>query len=174
MATIESIATPLTHGVCLVDEADLALVADWNWWSQTAGDAVYVRGYRIGQWGAGSHSYLHRHLCGLGPWRETRLDVDHVNRNPLDNRRRNLRVVTRSRNLLNTVVRAGGSSRFRGVSLDRRSGKWKAYIKVNGRHRHLGLFAVEEEAARAYNVAALAAWDDAAPLNDIGGDSCSP
>lgn len=53
------------------------------------------------------------------------------------------------------------SGRFRGVSYDRTRDKWCAWI----RHTFLGRFATEEEAARAYDRAALALWGDEAATN---------
>jgi hypothetical protein len=43
------------------------------------------------------------------------------------------------------------SSRFRGVAWCKRSAKWKASLTVRGRRRHLGYFADEADAARAYD-----------------------
>ena len=57
------------------------------------------------------------------------------------------------------------SSRFRGVHLERRTGKWVARIKVEQRQRHLGLFDEEHDAALAYDRAALDAWGDRAKVN---------
>jgi AP2-like factor (ANT lineage) len=45
-------------------------------------------------------------------------------------------------------------SRYRGVTLHRKTGKWQAAIKYNNHNYHLGLFASEEAAARAYDIAA--------------------
>lgn len=168
MARIQGTATPLTHGICLVDEADLPLVAEWNWWSQLSAGVAYVRGYPLGQWDSNASMYLHRCLHGLGRWRETRLDVDHINRNPLDNRRCNLRVTTRSQNLANSGGRPTKSSRFRGVSWNAKKARWRAVIKVGGRFIDLGVFPCEEDAANAFNVAAKEAWGDYALLNEVG------
>ena len=55
--------------------------------------------------------------------------VDHVNRNPLDNRRCNLRYVTPSQNSTNSSIRSDNTSGYRGVSLNKISKKWIAKIK---------------------------------------------
>jgi len=60
---------------------------------------------------------------------------------------------------------AGKSSQYRGVSWNKAVGRWYAHITGANRPRHIGVFAVEEEAARAYDAAALAAWGEHARLN---------
>jgi hypothetical protein len=47
-------------------------------------------------------------------------------------------------------VLAGVTSQHRGVHWDKSRSKWKAQIQVGGKQRHLGYFAAEEEAAKAY------------------------
>lgn len=74
--------------------------------------------------------------------------VDHENRNRLDNRRKNLRVVSRAENNQNLTPRRGCSSPHRGVSWHRSSQKWRAYATLNGKQHALGLFVDEAEAAR--------------------------
>lgn len=77
--------------------------------------------------------------------------IDHKNINPLDNRIENLRVVNVSQNTRNQNKRKNCSSKYRGVSRDRN--KWRADIQIDGKHKHLGLFDIEEEAAECYKKA---------------------
>ena len=90
--------------------------------------------------------YLHREIMGLGQARDGDPDVvvDHINRDPRDNRRANLRMVSRAENNQNRQRR--GSSRFRGVARAR-SGRWWAYGTVSGETSHLGTYDTEAEAA---------------------------
>lgn len=74
-------------------------------------------------------------------------DVDHVNGDRMDNRWTNLRLVTRQDNLRNQGVRTDNTSGQIGVHLDKRSGKWFAYIGVGGGKREsLGTYETFEEA----------------------------
>ena len=68
--------------------------------------------------------------------------VDHINRNPLDNRIENLRVLTNQQNQWNNNAK--------GYHWDKRSNKWEAQIRVNGKSKYLGLFTEEEDAHQAY------------------------
>lgn len=74
-------------------------------------------------------------------------EIDHINGDRADNRWINLRLVTRSQNNMNAVIRSNNTSGVKGVSFDRRRGLWSAEIKVNGKKTFLGRFATIEEAA---------------------------
>ncbi len=76
--------------------------------------------------------------------------TDHINHNGLDNRKENLRACTRSQNLGNRLIQKH-SSRFKGVSFYRPTGKWAAYIGINKKKQHLGYFQKEEDAALEYD-----------------------
>lgn len=93
--------------------------------------------------------------------------IDHVNGDRLDARRDNLRVATPAQNQANRKKAEGKTSRYKGVSRTRR-GKWYAQITVNYVAINLGTFACEEEAARAYDAAAVEHFGDFARLNFPG------
>lgn len=101
------------------------------------------------------------------------LVVDHINRNPLDNRRQNLRIVTHSENMRNTQRTRTDrvSCNYRGVTATGNRKKWMSKIKVEGRWHYLGSFVAAEDAARAYDAAARDAHGAFAVLNfpDDGG-----
>lgn len=90
------------------------------------------------------HFRLHRELLGLSE-SDTR-EVDHINRDRLDNRRCNLRVVTHAQNGQN-VPAQGGTSPHRGVSFCRQTGRWRAHVMIDGKQNQLGRFDTEQEAA---------------------------
>jgi hypothetical protein len=92
--------------------------------------------------------------------------VDHINRDKLDNRRANLRVVTPKQNVWNSERgKNQGLSKYKGVTWDRRSKKWRAVLCADGKHIRLGYFTDEEDAARAYDRAALKYKGEFAVLN---------
>ena len=55
---------------------------------------------------------------------DSSLQVDHINHDTLDNRKRNLRVVTVSQNNMNKDVRSDNTSGHTGVTFDKKSGKY--------------------------------------------------
>ncbi|MCK4260726.1 MAG: HNH endonuclease [Halanaerobiales bacterium] len=75
-------------------------------------------------------------------------EIDHINRKPLDNREKNLRRVTHSQNLQNQSIRFDNTSGYKGVSWSKRSQKWRAYITINNKEKHLGYFTKIEEAVK--------------------------
>ncbi len=83
-----------------------------------------------------------------------RLDVDHRNGNPLDNRCCNLQAVTRQQNIQKAVTHSNSSSGIKGVSFRKDSNKWRADIRVNRKNINLGTYLTKEEATTAYNQAA--------------------
>jgi hypothetical protein len=107
----------------------------------------------------GQYTRLHTFLTG---WRR----VDHEDGDPMNNQRYNLRKATEAQNAANMGKQARPTtSRFKGVSSDRRSG-WRAYITVDGQRASLGGgYDSEEDAAVAYDLAAIGAFGEFARLN---------
>ena len=89
--------------------------------------------------------------------------IDHKNSNTLDNRKENLRLCTQSENMKN--MRSGSNKHgYRGVSKTS-PGTFNAAIRVNGTPKYLGSFRTLEDAARAYDVAAIREHGEFAKLN---------
>jgi hypothetical protein len=93
--------------------------------------------------------------------------VDHIDHNGLNNQRSNLRICTNKKNTWNSRSMGVHSSRYKGVSWDKRRGNWSSDIHPNGKHIYLGAFKKEEDAAKAYNEAALIHYGEFANLNII-------
>lgn len=93
--------------------------------------------------------------------------VDHINGDTLDNRRTNLRFCTKSENAHNRKASIGGTSKYKGVTWRKDWGKWVAQIKVAGKKLSLGGYSKEEEAALAYNEAALKYFGEFSKLNNL-------
>ena len=91
------------------------------------------------------------------------LVIDHINRNPLDNRRENLRLITRSSNQQNRNKPKNNTSGYKGVW--KQGSKWVAQIRANRKKYTKGLFNTPEEAAMAYNEMAIKLHGNCAVLN---------
>ena len=92
--------------------------------------------------------YLYHQVLNVLPWvlRLQGLEVDHINCDPLDNRKENLRVATRKENMRNTTFYAYRQ----GICLDNTHNKWKAYIDQPDLPRiNIGTFSSEQEAQAA-------------------------
>lgn len=148
----------LTKGkFALVDDGDYEMLMKWCWYFTSTGYAANKGGVDRGR-----IVYMHRYIvdCPEG------MVVDHIDGDKLNNHRGNLRIVTASQNLMNTKrLRKGAKSVFKGVSAASTKGKWRAYIKAYGKYEHLGHFNTEEEAAIAYDAAALKYFGEYASLN---------
>lgn len=92
--------------------------------------------------------------------------IDHRNGDSLDNRRENLRPATRAQNRRNAVkTRRKTSSKYNGVSLEKKSRSWKMQLRRNGRTISSGRFKNEIDAAKAYDKAAKKYFGEFARLN---------
>lgn len=100
--------------------------------------------------------YLHRCVMErvLGRSLLSKETVDHVNRNPLDNRRSNLRIASIAEQQYNKVMMSNNTSGYKGVFWNTARKKWNAKINVNKKQVHLGYFNTPEEAHAAYCEAA--------------------
>jgi hypothetical protein len=109
---------------------------------------------------------MHRHILGLS---QGDPEVDHVNGDRLDNRRANLRFPpTRSEAMANQAKQQRlTSSRYKGVTWSKYAKRWSAQIKINRKMRYLGYFDTQEEAALAYNAAAIEVWGEFAHPNVV-------
>ncbi len=147
------------------DKQDDALIERHTWFiGGSDGRKRYV--YRQVRTKSGKQSiYLHRELMAV----PRGIEVDHINGDSLDNRRCNLRLASRLQNVANRGPNNGQNktSKYKGVSLDRRNGKWVASMYEHRRRIKIGSFDSEAEAANAYNRAALDRFGEFAYQNDI-------
>lgn len=100
--------------------------------------------------------------------------IDHEDTNPSNNRIENLRAATQSENQQNTKLRSNNTSGFKGVGFHKVTAKYAAYIRLNGKSSHIGLFSCPKEAALAYNKAAKELFGEFARLNKIESSSKIP
>lgn len=86
------------------------------------------------------------HKSGYVYGRYNNMQVDHINKNKLDNTRPNLRIVTRLENLQNKSTYKNNKCSTQGVSFIPRLNKWRARIYINGKEIHIGMFKSRDEA----------------------------
>jgi len=142
-----------------VDVADYPAVELYRWCSHNQG---YARA-KVWDTATKKQTTLLMHRLLLTPPAD--MHIDHIDGNPSNNRRSNLRLATSQQNAGNSKKQAGCSSQYRGVSWDKRDKKWRAQVRQNGRQKYLGLFTDEAEAALAYNTAAVELFGEFAKLN---------
>ena len=137
---------PLTRGhTAIIDAADVPLVEGFNWSALVLSRHVYA--YRQSRAGCSLvTTYMHRLLASPSDG----LLVDHIDCNSLNNRRSNLRLVSKAQNQLNVRLRATSKSGAKGVSWCSTRNAWEARIALNGQGRFLGYYSSVADAAAAY------------------------
>ena len=153
---------PLTQGqVALVDAADYDWLMQWRWYAVRCKHTFYAG--RNEPRGNGVRHSIRMHCVILGA---TDAEfVDHSNHDGLDNRRSNIRIATPKDNASNRTAKLGKGSKFLGVCWHKGCGKWQVRISVGNKGTHIGMFACEVEAAKAYDAAARAHHGEFANLN---------
>lgn len=163
---------PLTQNqFTLVDDADFDWLNQWKWHAlkTTYGGFVAVRTTKINWQSNRKLIYMHRIITGC----PENMQIDHKNHNPLDNRKINLRICTRSQNQQNQRSCQNKSSRYKGVSFHKPSNCWVARIRYHKKGFHLGYFTNETDAAKIYDKKAKEFFGEFACINfPCGIESC--
>jgi len=142
---------PLTQGkFAKVDNEDFGLLKEINW---KFGKRGYAANTKLG--------YMHRLI--MKPDKD--MVIDHIDNDPLNNRKINLRVCHQHENVKNQLIRTGYSSIYKGVSWDKNRNKWISVISLNGANIHIGRFDTEIEAAKAYDAKAIYLFGEFAHTN---------
>lgn len=147
---------PLTQGQsAIVDESDYEWLSQYKWrayWNPTVRGFYAVRTVQI----TGEKPqtvWMHREILGLP--KGDRRQGDHINHETLNNTRFNLRIATPSQNTQNRTMQSNNTSGFKGVSYRSCKRKWRATIKANGKHIHLGYRETKEECIELYREASV-------------------
>jgi hypothetical protein len=140
-----------------VDPEDLPYLSQFRWTrlKKASGNSYAVR------FSNGRTIFMHREVAET----PAGLVCDHISGEGLDNRRCNLRNITRAENNFNRRAHRNSTSRFVGVSWSSRYRKWVSQIGVCKQVLFLGAFDDEEEAARVRDCAAFGLWGELARLN---------
>jgi len=149
----------------LIDDEDLEKIKEHIWHLQYAKTikGFYVNRHSKSIKGKRSCISLHRYIVDA----QRGEVVDHINHNTLDNRKENLRKCTHSQNSGNrNKMTQKCSSHYKGVTYNLKTNKYIATIQPNNTSVHLGYFETEDQAAIAYNIAAVKYFGEFARPND--------
>ncbi|MBW8040358.1 MAG: hypothetical protein FVQ85_10195 [Planctomycetes bacterium] len=149
---------PLTQGqYAIVDPERYEELAKHKWFAKRCDGRFYaVRSTKI------KNVKMHQVIMGT----EEGKVIDHINSNGLDNRKANVRFATSQQNSWNQRKQRGNSSsKYKGVSWEKKRKEWRARITFKGRVVHLGRFDTEKEAAMAYDDKAREFFGEFAWLN---------
>lgn len=157
---------PVGDTYALVDEDDFLKLNRISWHLQSTSSGIYYAATALKSGKQRHNANMHQMVLPLPKG----LQVDHKNRNGLDNRRDNLRAASPSQNHANQRTQKTNKwhSRFKGVT-QRRNG-WRAAIKINSKTKYLGDYRNEIDAARAYDEAALEYFGEFARTNLADGN----
>lgn len=147
------------NAFAMVDDEDFERVKHLHWYAhqKKVGKTIYVRA-ELGD------KYFSLHRLIMNP--PLGAVVDHKDRNGLNNLRSNLRVASFSQNAANqSKITKPSLSKFKGVTRNKSSKKWRAKIGVYKKYLHLGVFSSEAEAGKAYDIAAIKYHGEFACLN---------
>lgn len=144
----------------LIDDEDFEWLNQWKW--------SYAGGYAQAYMGGGRKNpikmQLHRYIMCTPEGMST----DHINGDGLDNRKSNLRICTHKQNMYNVGARRPRNRPGKYVGVEQLpGGSWRARIRPDKRNIHIGCYITEEEAAEAYNRAAIKYYGSFAKLNEV-------
>lgn len=141
MAKIDISTPKYPNQFAIVDNEDFGWLNQWKWRTHSKGYAIRMAGGR-----KNAHNiYMHKLINNTPDGFET----DHINQNKLDNRKDNLRSVTRTQNKLNTGLWKKNTSGYKGVTWNKQISKWQSQIGLNNKNIILGYFNDIKEASLA-------------------------
>jgi hypothetical protein len=135
----------------LIDEEDLALVSQYRWYiNKSKIPRKNHRYFRTQQLYNPKPYIILLHRLIMGCVCNDGLFIDHINCNPFDCRKENLRICTPQQSAKNCRKYSTNTSGYKGVCWNRKRVMWEAQISVNNKHIHLGFFKSRLTAYAAY------------------------
>ena len=155
----------LTQGkVAIVDDEMYDYLNQWKWFAnKQKNDKFYVGRRILVSNKKQSTIWMHRFI--MNP--KKGMVIDHLDGNPLNNQKNNLRICTQSENLRNRNCNINNTSGFKGVYWHKITKKWMSYITINKKSLYLGIYTNPIKAAFAYNEAAIKYHGKFANINKI-------
>lgn len=120
-----------------VDDEDFDEINRYKW-------SYHSRGYAVRTYKRKA-ILMHRQIMNAPDG----VDVDHINRDKLDNGRTNLRLCSRSDNRYNTGIQQNNKSGYRCIHWDKQRNKWFVQVKILGKNVHVGRYKLLTDAIRA-------------------------
>lgn len=151
------------YGLCsvLVDDQDFELVSQYKWYISKGRNTLYARTNSIHPILGTRGFAMHQLIMGFPKC------TDHKNRTGLDNTRDNLRSSSIQENNRNATIQRNNTTGYRGVDYNKDHKAFRARVNVNRKSVYCRYFKTAEEAAKAYNEAALKYFGEFANLNNV-------
>ena len=148
---------PLTQGkFAIIDDKDFEYLNQWKW-TYDGRYAIRSVAFTVGK---RSKIYMHRIILNT----PVGMDTDHIDMNRLNNQRLNLRICTRTQNMMNRGKQKNNTTEFKGVRL-LRGHTPQAQILINGKNTHIGTFPDKISSAKAYDKVAREYYGEYAKTN---------
>ena len=146
----------------LVDDEDYEMLCKRKWSFDTVGrprTGVTHKGFLPNR--VQVHVRVHKAIL----WSPPGYEIDHIDGDPLNNQKANLRVCTHKENSRNQKKHSNAFSKIKGACWHKQHQKWQARIHPDGKSISLGLFETAEEAGKVYDEAAKKLFGEYARLN---------
>jgi len=143
----------------IIDIDDVEIVSKYKWYLK---DGKYIRTH-INTNGKDYKTGIHRILMNVVE--NKNVVIDHIDRNPLNNKRENLRITTQAKNSINKSIQSNNTSGVTGVVWNSANRNWNAQIKLNRKNINLGVYKNFDDAVKARQDGELKYFGEFNPIN---------